>query len=191
MKYLDKLKVYKGDVYTSSKGNKFNTFIEAVQDSSPDEDGMIYICIENESASNIEPKTIDHLIDCLGRNEFAKERYVYVSPEKDEIYAEHFLLGRSDYFFDYGFLFGDVKHYPEHSVLKSTLYPGKDIIIVFNIGLLSGENKESYQSKEAILNKEQKYQQCDINLYYQMATCFGPNGEIWNWEFCPGSTLYE
>ena len=167
MKYEENLRLMDGDIYIRNN-IKYNSFKEALDSpTSKDEEEakMISIAIINPNAKDKLPDEIVTLKECAYRSVLSKERNLYISLDKSEIYVELFDIESSNYFIDYGFVYGNGKYFPGGTHVRSLL-TGEEITLCANIGCIVGDNFDMYNTKETILSRLLPFKYCDVYLCY-------------------------
>ena len=111
---------------------------------------------------------------------------LYVSPTKDEIYGEYFVLDKADYFFDYNFLYGDIKKYKIGDIVISTLFG--ECIIANNPCRVNGEVIGNSLNINELLDRNIAYNNADVMVLY-MRNIIDSEGNILDIDLIPSSTI--
>ena len=89
VKYLDRVKIYKGTRFSiNTKHGKysrryFDTLEEAIKHAHPSgRNGFVYICLDNDKASDIIPDKLMKYGEAIELSKFAKSRYILRSEER-------------------------------------------------------------------------------------------------------------
>lgn len=114
VKYLDRVKIYEGTKFSiNTKHGKysrryFNTLEEAIKHAHPSgRNGFVYICLDNDKASDTIPDKLMKYGEAIELSKFAKSRYILLDQTKKEVLFEFFVINGSNYDFDYNILFGE------------------------------------------------------------------------------------
>lgn len=178
MKYIDKLVIIPECYYRTEDGNIYNSFIDAVINSRESAffDKMCLIEIINPNASNIHPDEIkcnnleSKNLLCI----YARNRFIYISFDKSEIYFERFELKRSisdnwicNFCYDYEYMYGN-KCFKNKFNAFSNMYNSNYYAEISPIS----DNKKfisDISNKEALMKE---YRNSGVNLQY---ICFDEN----------------
>jgi hypothetical protein len=163
--------------------------MKALQCAKPGYLGYIVIYIENKKALDKIPDGDYSQIECFDWSKYAPDRWIFISPNKDEIYGEHFSANGRDFYFDYDFIFGKEKEiFQPYEIVKSRLYPNTDVIIDNNIRWIVG-SRDHKDTRDEILNA--RYCGGDLYIRYGLVLYTGDDNRIWDSDYLPSSPLYK
>lgn len=176
VKYLDKVKIYDGTKFSiNTKHGKysrryFNTLEEAIKHAHPSgRNGFVYICLDNDKASDTIPDKLMKYGEAIELSKFAKSRYILLDQTKKEVLFEFFVINGSNYDFDYNILFGE----------SELLYNGQTEVTVTsgffkNKKIIINTFFKKSDSRSALLDRYLPFNNADCRIIYLDDEYFDP-----------------
>lgn len=176
VKYLGRVRIYEGTKFSiNTKHGKysrryFDTLEEAIRHAHPSgRNGFVYICLDNNKASDVIPSKLMKYGEAIELSKFAKSRYIILDQAKREVLFEFFAINGSNYDFDYNILFGESEllyNGRTEVVATSGFFKNKKIII--NTFFKKSNNRS------ALLNSYLPFNNADCRIVYLDDEYFDP-----------------